>query len=140
MADVSKIRVDGVDYDMKDVTARQSLLYKVGFSYYPGDMNELVTNGVYRLHTNLNLPPEVQYSQALVMRGQPEGDTCAQLVIPYASAKMMFRGGRLQNNTWIWQDWATVYSDKNSTLPSVTTADNGKILKVVNGVWTAVAE
>ena len=25
-------------------------------------------------------------------------------------------------------------------LPSVTTADNGKILKVVNGVWTAVAE
>lgn len=28
----------------------------------------------------------------------------------------------------------------SSMLPKVTTSDNGKILKVVNGVWTAVAE
>ena len=28
----------------------------------------------------------------------------------------------------------------NLALPSVTEADNGKILKVVNGVWTAVSE
>ena len=36
------------------------------------------------------------------------------------------------------------YDVKDTTarqlLPSVTTADNGKILKVVDGVWTAVAE
>ena len=54
MADVSKIRVDGVDYDVKDVTARKLTA--------------------------------------------------------------------------------------SSMLPKVTTSDNGKVLKVVDGVWTAVAE
>ena len=57
MSDISKINVDGVDYDVKDAKARELLNEKVPF-----------------------------------------------------------------------------------VLPSVTTADNGKILKVVNGVWTAVAE
>lgn len=32
------------------------------------------------------------------------------------------------------------YNEVPVMLPSVTTSDNGKILKVVNGVWTAVAE
>lgn len=32
------------------------------------------------------------------------------------------------------------YLPPDAILPSVTAADNGKVLKVVNGVWTAVAE
>ena len=36
----------------------------------------------------------------------------------------------------------TIARDKllKTALPTVSTSDNGKILKVVNGVWTAVAE
>ena len=38
-------------------------------------------------------------------------------------------------------DISKIYEEHNSApFPKVTTDDNGKVLKVVNGVWTAVSE
>lgn len=40
-----------------------------------------------------------------------------------------------------WEPYTETYEAKiGMTLPQVTEADNGKVLRVVNGVWTAVAE
>lgn len=43
------------------------------------------------------------------------------------------------NNTWEFDNFATESYVKSVALPPVTTADNGKILKVVDGAW-AVAD
>lgn len=43
----------------------------------------------------------------------------------------MYIMGDVVNNTW------TVYKKSNGNLPSVTATDNGKFLRVVNGVWAA---
>jgi hypothetical protein len=40
-----------------------------------------------------------------------------------------------------WEPYTETYEAKiGMTLPQVTEADNGKVLKVVDGVWVAVAE
>ena len=140
MADVSKIRVDGVDYDVKDITARNDLMKKVSMGYYSGDMDNLTESGIYELYENTNLPSSCNYSQAIVCKGLSASTSCFQLVIDRNSTTAIYRGGAKNGDTWTWQDWATIYSDKKSPLPTVTTSDNGKVLKVVNGVWTAVAE
>lgn len=140
MSDISKIRVDNIDYNVKDSFARNNLENKVPTGYYSGDMNELTTPGMYELNENSNLPSTCNYSQVIVCKGTPTATSCFQLAIDRNSATAIYRGGAKSGDTWNWQEWATLYSDKKSPVPVVTTADNGKVLKVVNGVWTAVAE
>lgn len=80
---------------------------------YSDDMNELVSSGQYRLHNNTNLPPNSYYGQAFVGRGAIGTDTVVQIVVSYSGHKMYYRGGRYQNDKWIWEEWSEIYSTNN---------------------------
>ena len=81
---------------------------------YSDDMNELVSSGQYRLHNNTNLPPNSYYGQAFVGRGAIGADTVVQIVVSYSGHKMYYRGGRCQNDKWIWEEWSEIYSTNNN--------------------------
>ena len=52
-------------------------------------------------------------------------------------------GSNVHTSELVYSSTKTIapqYLPSDAILPSVTAADNGKVLKVVNGVWTAVAE
>lgn len=58
-----------------------------------------------------------------------------RFVCPNGRAIMIGSDG---NNTWEFDNFATESYVKSVALPPVTTADNGKILKVVDGAWAVV--
>lgn len=81
----------------------------VGGVIYSGDMNELVTDGHYRLSTNANLPGKAYYSHCIVSRGSSGSDTTTQLLIGYKSHNgtgyAAIRGGSFVSGVWTWTDW-----------------------------------
>lgn len=76
----------------------------VAVSTYHGDMNDLLTDGFYRVGENANLPPALYYSQVIVSRGS-NSDTVAQIGVSYDQNKMFFRGYNGRNG---WQKWSEV--------------------------------
>ena len=212
MADVSKVRVDGVDYDVKDTYARDELKLKLS------NITINIQNGSHRklvialCDTALGDVVLNSYSEGLLFANRANGLRSAALSLINVSSKysgdntiyasllsmlptsyaylkpctftyngktygglelylgdatydtLEFIGATnfnmfsipywdTQNNTAINEEVANSLSYDTVTestyfyynqipvmLPSVTTSDNGKILKVVNGVWTAVAE
>ena len=77
-----------------------------------GDMNTLVTSGVYRVGTNANLDEQLWYSQVIVLKGL-NTDTISQLGVSYTDGKIVVRSGQYADSKWTFTDWATCYSDKN---------------------------
>lgn len=102
-----------VDKTSKAIDELQKKKFDLG-GVYSGDMNDLVLAGQYRLHNNTNLPTNSSYGQAFVGRGAIGTDTVVQIVVSYSGHKMYYRGGRLQNETWIWEEWSEIYSTKNN--------------------------
>lgn len=162
MADVSKIRVDGVDYDIKDNTARtevtpierggtgnttainaiNALLKRSTLNLNnQSNVNTILDTGVRMVYfedssfdiSTLNLP--AKYGILFVLNAAPY---ISQIFFNVASGTYHYRTS--VNSGTTWTDWRKLYDSNNNPLPTVTTSDNGKILKVVNGVWTAVAE
>lgn len=151
MSDISKINVDGVDYDVKDTIARDKLLNTApkklslyGFSVSTTEkltealtkmFNEATSEGISIGYINISGTETPLYG----------GEWCV-IVSNTWNAYGFALAFKYQTNTLpdmfacscsnkTWGQWVKV-----SHLPTVSTSDNGKILKVVNGVWTAVAE
>ena len=93
------------------------------------------------------------------MTGMTDGDsfTIAEFALIIASAGVFsdkgfsftetgiyfMSGSNVHTSKLVYGSTKTIdpkYLPSDAVLPSVTAADNGKVLKVVNGVWTAVAE
>ena len=93
------------------------------------------------------------------MTGMTDGDsfTIAEFALIIASAGVFsdkgfsftetgiyfMSGSNVHTSKLVYGSTKTIdpqYLPSDAILPSVTAADNGKVLKVVNGVWTAVAE
>lgn len=93
------------------------------------------------------------------MTGTTDGDsfTIAEFALIIASAGVFsdkgfsftetgiyfMSGSNVHTSKLVYGSTKTIdpkYLPSDAVLPSVTAADNGKVLKVVNGVWTAVAE
>ena len=93
------------------------------------------------------------------MTGMTDGDsfTIAEFALIIASAGVFsdkgfsftetgiyfMSGSNVHTSKLVYGSMKTIdpkYLPSDAVLPSVTAADNGKVLKVVNGVWTAVAE
>ena len=142
MADVSKIRVDGVDYDVKDSTARNAVnnltVVSQNATVLSGDsdLNDVVTVGFYTYSA----------ASSTTIANSPKGATQSSLIVlPRLSSNSKTNKIQIvitaENNVYVRQLMdGTWYEWTECSLPSVTSNDNGKILKVVNGVWTAVAE
>lgn len=151
MADVSKIRVDGVEYDVKDSVARDKLLNtapkklsSMGFSVSTTEkltesltkmLNEATSEGLCIGHINISGTNTPLYGgEWCVIVGNTWDSYGFAIAIKYANG---IKPDIFMCSYWgkVWSDWFRVFY-----LPAVTSADNGKVLKVVNGVWTAVAE
>ena len=93
------------------------------------------------------------------MTGMTDGDsfTIAEFALIIASAGVFsdkgfsftetgiyfMSGSNVHTSKLVYGSTKTIdpkYLPSDAVLPSVTAADNGKVLKVVNGVWAAVAE
>lgn len=170
MADVSKIRVDGVDYDVKDATARTEIT--------PIERGGTGSTTQSQALSNLKAAPQAFVSYEANVNTTDELDNALQTMYNLAgyggvkigrindiNGNTTFGGGEwliIVSNSWQQYGFAIAikYTNNNApyiftrsywnknwgnwvktvNLPTVTTSDNGKILKVVNGVWTAVAE
>lgn len=151
MSDISKINVDGVDYDVKDVTARTSLdnkcqkgIVSLKATVSTNDsLNTFIDNlyntagdgnmSVGRLElsvSGLNLPG----GSWLVIVSNDRTTYGFALALRYGTEKELLMYSNCKTNGE-WKGWQQILQ-----LPQITTSDNGKVLKVVNGVWTAVAE
>lgn len=85
---------------------------------YDGDMNNLITVGLYRLQSNANLPGNVHFGNAIVIR-HGTSDTIAQIAVGYNSAKAMYyRGGVVSGGVWTFNEWVKVYTDGNKPTAS----------------------
>lgn len=72
---------------------------------YYGDMSELVSNGIYRVGTNTNLPEGLWYGQVLVMQGA-DSDTVCQIGMGYTNDAIYSRSGqRLSSGIYQWRTW-----------------------------------
>ena len=140
MADISKIRVDGIDYNVKDVTAR---------SLTPSDIGALPLDGGTLSGTFIGLndgKSEVQSfntSTCMAVRNINNSDNNIRKLAVYSYLGKPNIGESIQLFDVVdgISTSYKIYGEHNSAmLPKVTSEDNGKILKVVNGVWTAVAE
>jgi hypothetical protein len=145
MSDISKINVDGIDYDIKDAIARNELSKKLdGNPVNIADntnLNTLTKTGFYYCSSNsrasslINCPTDQSFFMQV---GIYYYNHYYQRIITFQKnvPEIYFRNGGGDS----WGEWLKEYTTVDSPIPSVTAADNGKILKVVNGKWTAVAE
>lgn len=91
-------------------------------TYGGGDLNTLLTSGVYRLNNNVtNGPTGSLYGQLLVLHGG--SDTQAQQYFPYASSDVYTRGGSSSGATW--QPWVKHWHSGNLDPASFATAAQG---------------
>ena len=81
----------------------------VKHEYYGGDMNDLVTDGHYRLGANANLPGYAYYGQCIASRGN-DMDTVVQLVFGISTQGKVhyaiFRSGKFTSGAWVFEAWA----------------------------------
>lgn len=141
MSDISKINVDGVDYDVKDATARKLC----GF-FYDVNTSEEIDAKLQEAYNSIGVG-EFKFGKfnSSSLHGLTGGEWVVFLSNSWNSYGFVIAiqyntgGGpnikyrNYYNNAWT--DWVSL-----RPLPIVTTSDNGKVLKVVNGVWTAIAE
>lgn len=83
---------------------------------YTGDMNALVSSGIYRVGTNTNLPSDLHNGQVLVMQGAGS-DTVAQIGMGSTSGNTVARSGKKVNGAWTFSEWVKPYSDANKPMP-----------------------
>lgn len=146
MSDISKINVDGIDYDIKDVFARNQLDSLVSFSIDVSNDEQLMSslqkvydstkNGDIKLGRIYikNESAAIPGGHWLAILSNTWSNYGFVICIKYNSNGLpQFR----YINYWedAWGAWENI-----RPLPRVSSADNGKILKVVDGAWTAVAE
>lgn len=164
MGDISKIKVDDIEYDVKDAVARTKLgtVDATEIGYLDGvtsniqtqlngkqrnavkiepnqDLNDLISVGTYFCSANVtseslvNCPTTYAFTLNVAYHAG-----YYQRLVTYRSDTPEIYFRNYANSAW--GNWFKEYTTVDSPLPVVTTADNGKVLKVVNGVWTAVAE
>lgn len=91
-------------------------------SYGGGNLNTLLTSGIYRLNDNVtNGPTSSLWGQLLVLHGG--GDTQAQQYFPYASSDVYTRGGSSNGATWL--PWVKHWHSGNLDPASFATAAQG---------------
>ena len=146
MADISKIRVDDIDYDVKDVVAREKLESLVSFSIDASTDEELIN--LLQSAYDSTKTGDVKIGRIYIRNNStqlPGGHWLAVLSNTWDTYGFLIAIKYNSNgipqirylNYWdnSWGEWVNL-----RPLPVVSSSDNGKILKVVDGVWTAVAE
>lgn len=150
MADISKIRVDEIDYDVKDAVARTKL-GNVSDTDVQTQLNNKLPINQTSIPKGANLN---SYTTPGFYCCKYNSDASSLLNCPTTNAFFLevgFHSGWSQRLTEYKSTNPRIYVRNTATsgwgqwyeipsLPVVTADDNGKILKVVNGVWTAVAE
>lgn len=79
---------------------------------YYGDMNALVSSGIYRVGTNTNLHSKLWYGQVLVMQGA-DSDTVSQLGVSYTDGSILARAGNKSGSSWTFTSWIEMFSSAN---------------------------
>ena len=77
---------------------------------FSGDLNTLVTPGMYRLHSVTNKPMLADFGNCLVM-GKDGDDTRTQLLGGFTSTLsgiLFFREGQLLKSVWTWGKWVRI--------------------------------
>ena len=70
------------------------------------DLNTITTSGFYRINSNLiNAPTGADWSQMIVSRG---GDTIAQIIVAFDTAKMWVRAASRIGSTPLWTAWEEI--------------------------------
>ncbi len=140
MSDISKINVDGIDYDVKDEVARNksNIAVSQNATVLPSDsnLNNITDVGFYTYSaassTTIANSPKGSTQSSLIVLPRLSGNSKTNKIQIIITAENNIYVRHLMDGTW--------YNWTECSLPVVTSNDNGKILKVVNGVWTAVAE
>ena len=105
----------------------------VRMTNYSGDMNALTADGHYRLANNTNLHGSAYYGQAIVSRGTVNADTAVPLVFGHGSTYAAFRGGRLVNGEWIWEEWQRLATTNPALLLDGSNAMTGYLKSTLGG-------